>query len=94
MVVGRDAGEVLLHGGLVTDGVEVLVEHGLLGSESLLCGRSALGSPGRAQRCLWGNSYLVVVSQQLVQEVNGLVADKALVFAGDEAVPWLLLEAA
>lgn len=38
--------------------------------------------------------YLVVVSQQLVQEVDGLVAHEALVFASDEAVPWLLLESA
>ena len=36
----------------------------------------------------------MVVSQQLVQEVDGLVADEALVLAGHEAVPRLLLEAA
>lgn len=36
--------------------------------------------------------YLMVVFEQLVQEVNSLVADEALVFASDEAVPWLLLE--
>jgi hypothetical protein len=39
-------------------------------------------------------TYLVVVSQQLVQEVDGLVAHEALVFAGNEAVPGLLLESA
>ena len=38
MVVGRDAGEVLPHGGLVADGVEVLVKHGLLGGETFLSG--------------------------------------------------------
>ena len=35
----------------------------------------------------------MVVSQQLVQEVNGLVAHESLVFGGDEAVPGLLREA-
>lgn len=38
-------------------------------------------------------AYLVVVSQQLVKEVNSLVANKALVVGIDEAVPGLLLEA-
>lgn len=36
----------------------------------------------------------MVVSQQLVQKVNGLVADKTLVLRGHKAVPRLLLEAA
>lgn len=36
---------------------------------------------------------LVVISQQLVEEVNSFVGDKALVLRGDEAVPGLLLEA-
>jgi hypothetical protein len=32
----------------------------------------------------------VVVAEQLVQEVNGIVADKSLVVGVDERVPWLL----
>jgi len=39
-------------------------------------------------------TYRVVVAQQLVEEVDGLVADEALVLRVDEAVPGLLLEAA
>lgn len=39
-------------------------------------------------------SHLMVVSQQLVQEVDGFVGDKSLVFRGNETVPGLLLEAA
>jgi hypothetical protein len=34
--------------------------------------------------------YLVVVTQKLVKEVNGIVADKTLVVGVDERVPWLL----
>lgn len=37
-------------------------------------------------------SNLVVISQKLVEEINGFVGDETLVFRGDEAVPWLLLE--
>lgn len=36
--------------------------------------------------------YLVVVSQQLVEEVDGFIRDKTLVLRCDEAVPRLLLE--
>lgn len=36
----------------------------------------------------------MVVTQQLVEEVDGLVADEALVLRVDEAVPGLLLETA
>lgn len=38
MVVGGNAGKVCCHGGLVTDWVEVLVEHRLLGCEPFLPG--------------------------------------------------------
>lgn len=41
MVVVRDAGEILGHGGFVADGIEVLVEHGLLGGETFLIGVSS-----------------------------------------------------
>jgi hypothetical protein len=34
--VARDAGEVLRHGSLVADGVEVVMSHGFLRSEPLL----------------------------------------------------------
>jgi hypothetical protein len=40
------------------------------------------------------STYLVVVSQKLVKEVNGLVAHEALVVRIDKAVPGFLLEAA
>ena len=43
---------------------------------------------------MFKRSYRVVISQQLVQKVNGLVADKPLVLGIDKAVPRLLLEAA
>jgi len=43
---------------------------------------------------LGSETFLVVVSQQLVQEVNRFVADKTLVLGGDEGVPRLLLETA
>lgn len=36
----------------------------------------------------------MIVPQQLVEEVDGLVADEALVLGVDEAMPGLLLEAA
>ena len=34
-------------------------------------------------------AYLVVVSQKLVQEINGCIRDKALVLRGDKFAPWL-----
>lgn len=38
--------------------------------------------------------YLMIVAQKLVEEINGLIADKPLVIGIDEAVPGLFLEAA
>jgi len=35
-------------------------------------------------------AILVIVSQQLVKKVNGVVANEALVLSVDERVPWLL----
>lgn len=35
-------------------------------------------------------TYLMIVSQQLVEEVDGVVADEALVVGVDERVPGLL----
>ena len=44
---------------------------------------------------MWGRgAYLVIVSQKLVQKVNGFVGHKSLVLGVDEAVPRLLGEAA
>jgi hypothetical protein len=37
-------------------------------------------------------TYLVIVSQKLVQEVNSFIADESLVLRGNKAVPGLLLE--
>lgn len=41
-----------------------------------------------------GGTYLVVIAQQFVKEVNSLVANEALVVGVDETVPRLLLKAA
>ena len=49
---------------------------------------------GVALSLLGGEALLVIVAQQLVEEVNGLVRNEALVLRCDEAVPGLLLEAA
>lgn len=43
---------------------------------------------------LGSEALLVIVAQQLVEEVNGLIGHEALVLRCDEAVPGLLLEAA
>lgn len=58
-----------------------------------------LGVADRVKVCvvlglLGGEAILVVVAEQLVQEVNGLVGDEALVVRVDERVPGLLGEAA
>lgn len=37
-------------------------------------------------------TYLMVVFQEFVEKVNGLVTDKSLILRVDKAVPWLLLE--
>lgn len=39
-------------------------------------------------------TYVVIVAQQLVQEINSLVGDEALVLGVNEAVPGFPLEAA
>ena len=39
-----------------------------------------------------GTIYLMIIAQQLVEKVDGVIADKALVFRVDEAVPILLRE--
>lgn len=39
-------------------------------------------------------TYLVVISQQLIKEIDGFVRDKALVLSADKRVPGLLAETA
>ena len=91
------AGQILLQGRLVADGREVRVGLCLLCCQTFL---HNVGQRGVAQRrdgeyCgRADDTYRMVVPQQLVQEVDGLVADEPLVLRVDEAVPGLLLEAA
>lgn len=40
------------------------------------------------------STYLVVVTQQLVEEIDSLITDESLIVGVDKAVPGLLLEAA
>lgn len=87
-----DAGgtvHVGLQVGLVTNWVEVRVAHGLLSGKPLL----SFGQHGDI-RLDTIEAYLVIITQQLVEEVNSLVADEALIIGSDEAVPWLPLKSA
>jgi hypothetical protein len=77
----RATGQVLLEGLRVTDGGKVRVGHGLFCGEAFLCGTSLVSCENRinvAPKKL-ADTYRMIVAQQLVQKVDGLVADKTLV---------------
>lgn len=81
---------MILLRGSSSNGLEVRMGH------SFFCGQSLLYC------CLWSAcrlkivdkhiSYLVVISQKLVQKVQRIVADESLVFRIDKMVPVLLRE--
>src|SRR6266480_4816860 len=74
--------------GRLSDWSEVRVGHGFFGSEAFLKSKSANAAGEKRE------TYHMVVSQKLVQEVNGIIAHKTLVFGVDEAMPTLLRKAA
>lgn len=62
-----------------TDGVEVCVSHGLLSSQAFLYSGSVKNKSEDDKI-----TYSMVVSQKLVKEVNGLIADETLVLSVDK----------
>jgi hypothetical protein len=62
-----------------TDGVEVCVPHGLLSSQAFLYSGS-VKYKSKDDKI----TYSMVVSQKLVKEVNGLIADETLVLSVDK----------
>lgn len=77
----RATGQVLLEGLRVADGGKVGVGHGLFCGEAFLRGTSLVSCENRikvAPKKL-ADTYRMIVAQQLVQKVDGLIADKTLV---------------
>ena len=77
---------VLLRSGLLLDGVEVSVAHGLF------CGQSFLPTVSRCVYYCGLCTCLMIIFKEVIEEVNRIVTDKALVVCVDEAVPVLLGE--
>ena len=80
---------MVLRGCCCPDWTEIRMGHCFLGGQSVLDTRSAL-SRGFAHGKLTKISYLVIVPQQLVQKIYGIVAYESLIFCIDETVPILL----
>lgn len=96
--VGAGICQVMLEDFGIPDWVKVGMSLGFLGRKTFL--HTLLAPPMASQLLLSGKrrtpvaTYLVVISQQLVQEFDGVVCDKTLVLGCDKAMPGLLLETA